>query len=403
MKKDIIKKFIYNAIATTLPTVLLQLLILPLIAKQLDGDAYGLLLTIVAAVMMFAAGIGNVLNNVHMLSNNEYEERKLFGDYGILLSFCVVITSFIIIAVTWKYGVTSAGDYILNLLFGVTLLVKEYYIVRLWIDLDYGRILKCNLLCCVGYLLGLGIFWLGAGWQIIYITGNILSIIYLYIRYGFSKEYFSKTPLFAVTAMKCFSLSVATVLSRSLQYVDRMLLYPLLGGEDVSVYYVATLMGKTISMALAPINSFLLSQLAKRKSIKQNTFGRVLILSLFAGGIGYIACLLLSGPILTILYPQWAGAAMKYIYVTTGTAILSAISMVISPIVLKFCNLNWQILIQGVCLLVYVGVSLIMLKQIGLMGFCVGGLIANFVTLVLMVIIFLMTRPREEGENKCAE
>ena len=70
---------------------------------------------------------------------------------------------------------------------------------------------------------------------------------------------------------------------------------------------------------------------------------------------------------------------------------LTAVSMVISPIVLRFCNVNWQIVINGLCFIIYVAGSLILLKFFGLMGFCVGGMLANMVSLCLMIVIYLCT------------
>lgn len=76
IRKSIIRQFIYNVIGTTLPTLVLQLLILPLVAKDMDGDTYGFVLAMVASVMMFSSGIGNVLNNIRMLSEDEYVAAK---------------------------------------------------------------------------------------------------------------------------------------------------------------------------------------------------------------------------------------------------------------------------------------------------------------------------------------
>ena len=84
-KRTIVKQFIYNVIGTTFPTLALQLLFLPMIAKNMDGETYGFVLTIVAAVMMVSSGIGNVLNNIRMLSDTEYETKRIHGDLDIYL------------------------------------------------------------------------------------------------------------------------------------------------------------------------------------------------------------------------------------------------------------------------------------------------------------------------------
>ncbi|MCM1185649.1 MAG: hypothetical protein NC251_00960 [Lachnoclostridium sp.] len=400
-KLTVIKQFIYNVISTTLPTLVLQLLILPLIAQKMDGDAYGLVLAIVASVMMIAAGIGNTLNNIHMISDREYREKNIFGDFGILFIISTFVVSFITLGILKYYDVREASIYLLTIIMSILVLAKEYYIVRFWIDLDYFGILLCNMLCVLGYALGYGIYWLGGEWQYIYIIGNLFSLIFIVRKYGISGAMFAKTVSFLSTAEKFGALTIAAVLNRALQYVDRLLLYPMLGGEEVTIYYVATLIGKTISMALAPLNSFLLSQLSKKKDMSKRIFWQILVITFITGIMAYPVCLILAKPLLGLLYPQWIEQSMKYIWITTLTAIISAISMVIAPMVLKFCNINWQILIYGTCFVVYVAASFILQKQFGLMGFCFGGMLANGISLCLMVAIYMFTY--RKGRKTCVE
>lgn len=397
-KTGLIRQFIYNIMATALPTIVLQLVILPLIAQKLNGDAYGLVLTIIATVMMFAAGIGNVLNNVRMLSDNEYKEKGLTGDFGILFIIGIAAVNIITIGSLWYYEVEGFMAYVLTLFLANAMFTKEYYIVRFWIDLDYFRILICNLICVAGYIVGLGIFWLGGEWQYTYIIGNVASLIYILKKYSISKPFWGKTTLLIQTSKMFCVLTISTILNRALQYVDRLLLYPMLGGEEVSVYYVSTLIGKTISIALGPVNTFLLSQLAKRKKMGKAAFWQVLGISTGLCAIAYCVCLFAVQPLLSILYPQWVEQSMHYVPITTVTAMLTAASMVISPIVLRFCNVNWQIVINGLCFIIYVAGSLILLNFFGLMGFCVGGMLANMVSLCLMIVIYLCTYKEMERD-----
>ena len=144
-------------------------------------------------------------------------------------------------------------------------------------------------------------------------------------------------------------------------------------------------------MALTPLNSFLLSQLAKKKELSRGVFGQIMLFTCGMGFVGYWICIIVAKPLLGLLYPQWIAQSMKYIYVTTLAAIISAISTVLNPIVLKFCNMNWQIVINGVCFVVYLIISLALLKLFGLMGFCIGNVIANGIMLLLMVIAYQRT------------
>ena len=390
-KKSIIRQFIYNVIGTTLPTLVLQLLILPLVAKDMDGDTYGFVLAMVASVMMFSSGIGNVLKNIRMLSEDEYVARKSRGDFGLLFAANACVIAFVTSGILYYYGIDDAATYFLTLLMSVLVYAKDYYIVRFWIDLDYLGILICNLVCTLGYAAGYGMFRLGGSWQLIYIAGNLASLLYTIWKYPISTPLFARTALFVSMTKRYCALTAATLLGRALQYIDRLLLYPLLGGEDATIYYVSTLIGKTLSMALGPLNSFLLSQISKKNHMSRRLFGKLMLVTAGIGFLGYWICVIAAKPLLGLLYPQWIERSMKYIYITTLTAIISAVSMVVNPMVLRFCNMNWQILINGICFAVYLIVSLLLLGRFGLMGFCVGNMLANTIALFLMVVIYLRT------------
>ena len=105
--------------------------------------------------------------------------------------------------------------------------------------------------------------------------------------------------------------------------------------------------------------------------------------------IGYVICIVCSGPVLDMLYPQWAEESMKYIYITTATAIVGMVSSVMNPVILKFCSLNWQVAINGINFVVYIVVTLIFLSVWGLYGFCIGILIANLVKLFLIILVYI--------------
>ncbi len=390
-KRTIVKQFIYNVIGTTFPTLALQLLFLPMIAKNMDGETYGFVLTIVAAVMMVSSGIGNVLNNIRMLSDTEYETKRIHGDFGYLFIVNAFATSAVIIGILYYYGIRGISTYLLTFFMSLSVYAKDYYIVRIRIALDYWKIMICNFFCVLGYAFGYGLFCLGGEWQYIYIIGSLFGLFYNLWKFPVQRPFFAKTALFVQTAKRFGALATATILGRSLQYIDRLLLFPLLGGEDATIYYVSTLIGKTIAMALTPLNSFLLSQLAKKKELSRGVFGKIMLFTCGMGFVGYWICIIVAKPLLGLLYPQWIAQSMKYIYVTTLAAIISAISTVLNPIVLKFCNMNWQIVINGVCFVVYLIISLALLKLFGLMGFCIGNVIANGIMLLLMVIAYQRT------------
>lgn len=73
------KKFLVdsllNIISAALPLLILQLVSYPLIAKALGGEEYGLIITLISVFTVVSFPLGNVLNNIRLLKDNEYKEK----------------------------------------------------------------------------------------------------------------------------------------------------------------------------------------------------------------------------------------------------------------------------------------------------------------------------------------
>lgn len=103
MKKKIFFDMILNIVATSIPTVVLQLLILPSLSNYMDGNAYGLMVTILAVLNVVPSTIGNVLNNVRLLHEESYNKDNEQGDFQILLTIFQAINLLIMVTVSIYY------------------------------------------------------------------------------------------------------------------------------------------------------------------------------------------------------------------------------------------------------------------------------------------------------------
>lgn len=390
MKKKIIVDAILNIVSTTMPIIVLQIIIFPLLANKLGNNDYGLFVTLVGLFTLVSHPFGNSLNNVRLLQNNEYKKKNIQGDFNLLLLWSLVINSVLIIAGTLYYEKSLS---LLSIILIATIssmnLIRGYLIVAFRLTLNYKAILLNNLILILGYTIGFFLFIITNYWQFIYACGYFLSLIYIIKNSSLVSEKVEKTPLFKGTAYKNFILFVSSFLQSSLSYADRLLLFPLLGPQAVSVYYSAAILGKIISMGVGPISSVMLSYLAKMEKIKMKSFFYLLTFIAIVGMLGYFICIILSRPILEILYPNWVEESMDLIYITTATAIFNVMSSVINPLILRFKNINWQILIGGVNFSIYIIGIIVFYNLYGLVGFCFGILIASIIKLLLMIFVFV--------------
>lgn len=391
MKKKIIYDSILNIIATSLPLIILQLIILPTIGTILGDAKYGLMVTLISLTTLLGHPLGNVLNNIRLLVNEDYQRNRLSGDFNILLVNSIIINSILVIIGTIYYeGHPSFINIIL--IWGISCLnlVREYLIVSFRLSLNYKAILVNNIILSIGYLFGLLLFYIFGYWQFIYIAGSFFSLLYIIKKSDLLKEGFNTTILFKKTTYKAVILFLSTFMKTILSYADKLILFPLLGPTAVSIYYTATVLSKLITRVITPVTSVMLSYLAKMKEFKIKHFTLLISLMTGIGIVGYFIIIIISEPMLYLLYPQWASESMQLIYITAATTVVGLISSVINPIILRFKNINWQLGISGVNLIITVLAVFIFYYLYGLLGFCIGMLISNIVKLIMMISIYFI-------------
>lgn len=403
MKKKIIIDVLLSMIASFIPMLLLQLVLLPIIALRISSDSYGQLIAIMAFVNLISASLGNVLNNAKLIHYKTYEETGITGDFNRMLVIFLFINLVFTIPGVIYYGESlNLSTLVVLIIISTLLLFNSYTSVEFRIKLNYYRILMSAISLFVGYLVGYLLFTVTGNWSLIYLCGFGLNALYILKNTVLLNESYKKSPIYSTTFKEVFLLLGSGLLTAIGVYADKLILYPLLGGNSVTIYYVSTILGKTIALAIGPITSVLLSYLAHMKQFSRNNFKLLLAVSILMGSLGYLFVIFVSKPLLAILYPQYANEAVNYINITTISIVLSIIANVINPILLKFMKAKWQIIINSVFITIYVGLSIILLNSYDLMGFCIGVLIANAIKLFLMIIICIFYN-HYSSTNKTSE
>lgn len=401
MKRKILIDVLLNIIANILPMIALQFFILPQVALKTDPNTYGLLLTLMAFIYLSSSSFGSVLNNSRLIHHKSYEDLNLHGDYSIFLLIFICLNTLIMIVGLLFYGKTL--DVLMNIslvLISDILLINTYASVEFRIKLNFFNILMSSFVLFIGYILGFMLFLFTGYWNLIYLFGFGFNFVYILIKTSIIQEKLLKTPLYNKTFSEVIFLLGAGILISLGAYADKLIIFPLLGGAAVAIYYTATILGKTIALAIGPITGVLLSYLAHMKKFSRNNFELLLLVSLIFGTISYFGIVLISEPLLTLIYPQYVAQTIQYIPVTTLSIIITIICSLINPILLKFSSAKWQLLINGVYMLVYISLSMLLLNKYGLTGFCIGILIANIIKLLIMIFTYYYINGSNYLESK---
>lgn len=392
-KKKAALDVVLNIIAVALPTLVLQLIAFPLVASTGSDEVYGLLTAEYSLMSLLPGTLGTSLNNVRLLHDVKYSESG--GDFQLLcFASCGLTVVGTAIALVYM-GVCNAFGMLLICLAGIGWCVREYLLVAFRIKIDYKLILVNNALQALGYLLGCGLFFLGADYALVLLVGQLLPIVHLLHSTSLWRESCCHTSMLGRMACESAMYALSVFLGRAVSYSDRILLFPIVGARLVGVYYASSLVGKVLSMLVTPLTTVMLTYLAKARGKSDRQFTMILGLGTAMVAVGMLAIAVLARPVLTFLYPSYVDDAMQFVYIISLSGLVNTLASMLNPFVVRFYPMKWQVVINGVVLVAYLVVSFGLLGPFGLMGFCAGVLAANFLKLALTVAIYYRTASLE--------
>jgi hypothetical protein len=386
--KKINYDFGINIIASMAITITMQILIYPFLAQSVDANTYGLILTIMGIINTITTAFGNTLNNIRLVQKPKYEELNIKGDFNVILVVVGLLGAFVTFIILLFFCDNSVLNNVL-LIFTVVLgIVLSYYMVDYRLNLKFKLNLYCSIVISIGYVVGLLLYYFLKLWVLPFFISQLFGCIFLYYTTKLFKEPLKTTVLFKQTISSYMMLIITGAIASALSYMDRLIIFPQLGGQAVSTFTVASFFGKSIGLVMTPIAGVLLSYYAQ----KNFKFTRKLLWTInvivFICSIAFfgISCIF-SNWFTGLLYPTIIEQAKPYVMIANIAAIIGIMGSMTQPAILKFAPMFWQVIIQLVYSVVYIGVGLCALKFNGIYGFCFAVMVANIVRLLFLYIV----------------
>lgn len=379
-----------------LPICILQLIVLPYLSIKMDSEAYGLALTVISVLSITSLSIGITLNNIRLLYDQKLKQPDNLN-FPIVLLICIIFNSIAVWGWCKSLIEVSRFDMALILVCAFLMVVKAYYEVYFLIHLDYRRVLLNNVFLSLGYIAGAFLLNLADHWQLVYLSGLMASCVFIFSYVRKVTFVFQVTGEIWTIIGNVSVLFVSILLTKMIVYVDRIMLYPMLGGTIVSYYYISSLLGKTISMGIGALQGVMLSYISKINKIKEKMFLWMLVASMLVGLGMYLLAVIASKPVLKILYRQDYINSLPLVPITSAASIIYSIGTLMNTVIMKTSSMIWQIVIAGINIIVYCSLAYIGYARFGLYGFCTGILFANLFRLILIVGIYFF-RGTKQGE-----
>lgn len=401
MKKilSFVKDFILGAIGLIVLNAAMSLLVMPTIERTLGAEFQGRVLYY-TSLASYLASIGFGLNYGRMKIYAEERETKN-GEFNLMLVGAGVLTAVItIIAVLIKKD-TAETSWVFIVLFMLLTILRNYADVAFRLRVDYK---KFSLFYCsigFGYVLGLLLFRLTGAWILIFLTGELAGLLFVFFTSTlFRPPYFETTPLFPKHVKGTAVITGSFLLSDFVSAADRLLIPTLLAGGAVfqgvlypgdtltSLFYYASFVGKIMSLLSTPLNGVLSGYIAREEGgLAPKTFLKI-IAALFGvvvlvTGVSYAG----SHLFVWLFYPDWYDAVRPLFLLANAGQVLFFICNTLMVVVLRYTEEKNQMIVSVCYIIAFFVTAVPLTLRFGIWGMAWSIFIVNALKFFLFTLL----------------
>lgn len=368
----------------------IQLVIYPYLSKSMGEDVFGIVLVYLSLISIMGTSFGSGANLSRMVVS--MKRTDINGDYNIFL-MCVCVLSVIVSVIAGLYMGMGNIWFVASLSILMILSVFRYYgEVNYRQSVNFKGYFVYYILISVGYVIGIALYSLTNSWIFVFVLGEMLAVLYVAARgFIFKRPWFKVTDDFksnikSMTVMSFSNLIIAFVLNS-----DRLFLYNYVGASEVTVFYTASLIGKTIALLTVPLNGVLIGYLAKYKGrFTSKIFGGFILGFLVLGGIATAASTAVSYLFVKILYPDIFSMAKQYFLIANAGQIFYFVSNTLMIVVLRFAKEKYQLYINIAYAVIFAAVVIPGVKFFGLWGMTISLLAVNLIKYAIVSLTGLV-------------
>lgn len=387
-KKRVVGDYIYTFTALVVMNVVLQLVVYPLINHKYGSDYLGDIVYYTGLIYIAAASVGNACNNSRLICRKTLNVTN--GDFNVIVATCSGVVVMVYMGVFF-FSRESSQSMLDAALYGITavcVFLRYYSESEFRLNLKFKEYLIYYLIVSAGYLLGFLFFVITDAWMLIFIVGEGAAVIYVGITGRiYRHEKISEDFWRVVSQVGTLALSYILIFIASQYYKFYIKHY--FGAYEVTRYYVASFLGKSLDMVITPISTLIMSYLTRSKEKQtEKQFLRIVQIVVGIGCVLYIGFIIVT-PIYTQLFYKNMLEDVRHINLIVNLAqSISAVASILSVFVLAQLGTKLHFRIQVVYVLCYVILtSVLSMTHLGITGFAIGAAIAFFVRLLVTVMV----------------
>lgn len=398
-KRKFIEDMILNIIAAGIPVAVLNLIIYPLVAGKVGAVAYGTMTTSIG-ILHFSNGIwGSSVAHTRLLYQGQEDKKDIFLTVLVGQMILGSIFSFGILCLTGC--IVSKGQAAILVVSGCFLMANSYLVIEYRLRLSYVKILLNNLSGCIGYIVGYLIFIVMGfrHWEMIFALGAGASFFFGILTTSIWKGKISRNPETFQTAKKSAVLVSTSAISGTSTYLDKLVIYPVLGAESMAYYQAAGVLAKIIPLVASAISNVMLSYLIKIVRISKKWILVIITLFFGIGVVGVLVCNMVIPYVVQFLYPSFYEECRALIPYTNIVAMFQMCYSFLFPFSLRYAKRTAQFLIQFGRLIPYVAGCFLLIPSYGLIGFCYATIVSQVIQIGIIVHIVLKSSMEGYSES----
>lgn len=366
-----------------------QFVVYPFLRNIYGADVYGRILSMLGIVNIVAVSIGTSLNNARLVAKSK--GKGVNNKPYLLFLLLVLPVAFLLslgVFVVMKEPVELLPLLLYWLLMCLTIL-KFYSEVEYRLNTNYVGLLFYYLAISAGYLLGILFVKITGQWTLGLLTGELFGFIFVLLRGSlYRKSQEDKEENLSYLWKSVRYLIVAQLLLNVVFNSDRIILMAFCDSLSVTIFYIASAVGKMISFVTSSFNSVIIGYLSKKKdalSTKQfwGIFSLVSLAVVLATGACYIGSIIYT----KWLYPSDYASTKPFFLLANMAQIFYFSSGIFTTILLRYEKEKMQTTINVIYTIVFCAVTIPMTFWFGIWGYVYGILISNAFRYVLAAVI----------------
>ena len=384
-KVQIASNTVYTIAGALVLNGVLQLLVYPQLNARMGAEANGTVLYIMGLVSILGPSIGQALNNARLVMRRECDVKN--GDYNTLLILFGAIGTAVALIIS-RNSIKGVFFYVMTALLIMITIFRYYGDVEYRLTLNYKKYFIYYLLISVGYAAGFAVYLMHGSWFFIFLIGEAAAFAFLLLTGSVYNKFFVRSEYFALAMKRGSILVLSYLVTNTTLNIDRLVLKNTLGGTAVTQYYVVSLIGKTLVLFIAPINTIIISYLTREKA----ALGRKRFLTFAGAGIlvsfVFFLCCQIATPIfIRLFYPDLYESTRQLVTVVNISQILSMLSAYLFILVLTFTGEKWQLTLQTAHLIVLCLLIFITIGSGSLLTFSTAVLAANALRICAVLVL----------------